>query len=65
MPDIIQHAKFYTSLSEIEKQLNECADLGTHLQVETELTEKLVETADAIREFIKKQSDSNIFRVIQ
>lgn len=62
MPDIIQYAKFYTNLSELEKQLNECADLGIHLQAESELTEKLAETANAIKEFIKKQSDLNIFK---
>jgi len=62
MANIIQYAKFYTRLSELEKELNETANLGIHLQLDTPLSEKLIEAAEAIHEHIKNHENSEIFK---
>ncbi len=62
MADIIQYAKFYTNLSNLEKELNDTADLAIHLKVDSLLAEKLIEAANAVREHIKKQAGAEIFK---
>lgn len=62
MADIIQYAKFYNGLSELEKELNETANIGIHLQIDASLTDKLIEAADAIQKHIKSQADVEIFK---
>jgi hypothetical protein len=62
MADIIQYAKFYTNLSNLEKELNDTANLAIHLKADALLAEKLIEAADAIKEHIKNQSESKVFK---
>ncbi len=62
MPDIIQYAKFYTNLSELELKLNETANLGIHLEIDNVLSEKLIEVAEAIHSHIKTQADLKVLK---
>lgn len=62
MANIIQYAKFYAGLSELETQLNEIANLGMHLKIDTELTETLIKSADAIQKHIKDYADVKLVK---
>ena len=62
MANIIQYAKFYAALSELEKQLNEVANLGMHLKIDAELAETLIKSADAIQKHIKDYANVTLVK---